>query len=127
MFAAAGHSRTPRIGACWHLNVDKTSQRARERWEPRYRTYFELFSAILHRVNPDPPAFAKKPFDFDFLTTRGPAIVGSPQEVVERLNTVTEALEADVNLVYLDMGGQPTLEFQTMVELLGSDVLPRLR
>jgi alkanesulfonate monooxygenase SsuD/methylene tetrahydromethanopterin reductase-like flavin-dependent oxidoreductase (luciferase family) len=77
-------------------------------------------------VNPDPPAFAKKPFDFDFLTTRGPAIVGSPEEVLERLNTVTQALEADVNLVYLDMGGQPTNEFRAMVELLGSDVLPHL-
>ena len=50
MYAAAGHPGEPRIGACWHLNVDKTSQRARERWEPRYRAYFELFSTILHRV-----------------------------------------------------------------------------
>jgi alkanesulfonate monooxygenase SsuD/methylene tetrahydromethanopterin reductase-like flavin-dependent oxidoreductase (luciferase family) len=126
MFAAAGHGREPRIGACWHLNVDKTSQRARERWEPRYRAYFELFSKILHRVNPDPPPFAKKPFDFDFLTSRGPAIVGSPEEVADRLATVSESLQADVNIVYLDMGGQPTAEFLSMVELLGTEVLPRL-
>jgi alkanesulfonate monooxygenase SsuD/methylene tetrahydromethanopterin reductase-like flavin-dependent oxidoreductase (luciferase family) len=126
LFAAAGHSRTPRIGACWHVNVDTTSQRAKARWEPRYRAYFEMFSAILHRVNPDPPKFAKKAFDFDFLTTRGPAIVGSPEEVVDRLGTVTQTLQADVNLVYIDMGGQPTAEFTAMVELLGSEVMPRL-
>jgi alkanesulfonate monooxygenase SsuD/methylene tetrahydromethanopterin reductase-like flavin-dependent oxidoreductase (luciferase family) len=126
LFAAAGHSRTPRIGACWHVNVDTTSQRARARWEPRYRAYFEMFSAILHRVNPDPPKFAKKAFDFEFLTTRGPAIVGSPEEVVDRLGTVTQTLQADVNLVYMDMGGQPTAEFTAMVELLGSEVMPRL-
>jgi alkanesulfonate monooxygenase SsuD/methylene tetrahydromethanopterin reductase-like flavin-dependent oxidoreductase (luciferase family) len=126
MFAAAGHARVPRIGACWHLNVDTTSQQARERWEPRYRGYFELFSKILHRVNPDPPAFAKKPFDFEFLTTRGPAIVGSPAEVVDRLGAVSQTLQADVNLVYLDMGGQPTAEFTAMIELLGSDVIPHL-
>jgi alkanesulfonate monooxygenase SsuD/methylene tetrahydromethanopterin reductase-like flavin-dependent oxidoreductase (luciferase family) len=126
MYAAAGHSGSPRIGACWHLNVDRTSQRARERWEPRYRAYFELFGAILRRVNPDPPAFAKKAFDFDYLTTRGPAIVGSPEEVADRLCTVTQALESDVNLIYVDMGGQPTDEFRNMVELIGSDVLPRL-
>jgi alkanesulfonate monooxygenase SsuD/methylene tetrahydromethanopterin reductase-like flavin-dependent oxidoreductase (luciferase family) len=126
LFAAAGHRRTPRIGACWHVNVDATSQRARARWEPRYRAYFEMFSTILHRVNPDPPKFAKKPFDFEFLTTKGPAIVGSPEEVVDRLGTVTKTLQADVNLVYLDMGGQPTAEFTAMVELLGSEVLPRL-
>lgn len=126
MFAAAGHSRKPLIGACWHLNVDKTSQRARERWEPRYKSYFELFSAILHRVNPDPPAFAKKPFDFEYLTTRGPAIVGSPEEVADRLSTLSQGLQADVNIVYMDMGGQPTAEFVSMVEMLGTEVLPRL-
>ncbi|MGW2934620.1 LLM class flavin-dependent oxidoreductase [Streptomyces sp. NPDC055722] len=126
MFAAAGHPGEPRIGACWHLNVDKTSQRARKRWEPRYRAYFELFSAILHRVNPDPPAFAKKPFDFEYLTTSGPAIVGSPEEVADRLGTVSEKLQADVNIVYMDMGGQPAAEFVSMVEVLGTEVLPRL-
>lgn len=126
MYAAAGHPGEPRIGACWHLNVDKTSQRARERWEPRYRAYFELFSAILHRVNPNPPAFAKKPFDFEQLTTRGPAIVGSPEEVTDRLATLSQALQADVNIVYMDMGGMPTAEFLSMVEMLGTEVLPRL-
>lgn len=126
MSAAAGHSRQPRIGACWHLNVDKTSQRARQRWEPRYRAYYALFSDILHRVNPDPPAFANKPFDFEHLTTRGPAIVGSPPEVADRLSTVSQQLHADVNIVYMDMGGQPTAEFLSMVEMLGTEVLPQL-
>jgi len=126
LFSAAGHNREPRIGACWHLNVDKTSQRARQRWEPRYKAYFELFSTILHRVNPDPPAFAKRSFDFDYLTTRGPAIVGSPEEVADRLSTLAQGLQADVNIVYIDMGGQPTTEFLSMVEMLGTEVLPLL-
>jgi alkanesulfonate monooxygenase SsuD/methylene tetrahydromethanopterin reductase-like flavin-dependent oxidoreductase (luciferase family) len=125
-FAAYGHLREPQVGACWHLNVAPTSQAARDRWAPRYRGYFELMNSIIGRVNPDPPAFVKKPFDFDFLTTRGPAIVGSPAEVVDRLGAVSQMLTTDTNLVYLDMGGQPAAEFRDMVELLGSSVIPQL-
>ena len=125
-YAAYGHSRKPRIGACFHVNVNKTSKLARERWEPRYRSYFDLMVKIISRVNPDPPAFITKPFDFGFLTTNGPAIVGSPEEVTERLGTLGEVLKTDLSLLYLDMGGQPAGEFADMVGLIGEEVLPKL-
>ncbi|OHV06901.1 LLM class flavin-dependent oxidoreductase [Mycobacterium talmoniae] len=125
-FASYGHPRPPRIGACWHVNVADTSQAARERWEPRYRNYFELMMTIISRVNPDPPPFIKKPFDFEFLTTRGPAIVGSPAEVADRLNTWSQLLSTDTNLIYMDMGGQLAGEYRDMVELIGSAVIPQL-
>ncbi len=126
-FASYGHPHKPRIGACWHVNVANTSQAARERWEPRYRAYFELMKTIIPRVNPDPPPFIKKPFDFDFLTTRGPALVGSPAEVADKLNNWAQVLSSDTNLIYVDMGGQPAGEFCDMVELIGSSVVPQLR
>jgi alkanesulfonate monooxygenase SsuD/methylene tetrahydromethanopterin reductase-like flavin-dependent oxidoreductase (luciferase family) len=126
-FAAYGHPYSPCVGACWHVNVGETSQGARERWEPRYRTYFELMNTIIPRVNPDPPAFVTKPFDFEFLTTRGPALVGSPDEFADQLNSRAELLTADTNLIYLDMGGQPANEYRDMVELIGSRVLPQLQ
>ena len=125
-FAAYSHPHQPRVGACWHVNVGKTSQEARKRWEPRYRNYFELMVEVISRVNPDPPTFVTKPFDFEFLTTRGPAIVGSPAEVADRLNTMAEMLTADTNLIYIDMGGQTAAEFAEMVELIGSEVVPQL-
>jgi alkanesulfonate monooxygenase SsuD/methylene tetrahydromethanopterin reductase-like flavin-dependent oxidoreductase (luciferase family) len=125
-YASYGHSRPPRVGACWHVNVAETSQAARTRWEPRYRAYFELMGTILARVNPDPPAFIKKPFDFEWLSTNGPGMVGSPDQVVDRLKGVSELLKTDLNLVYLDMGGQPAAEYRAMVELMGEKVLPQL-
>jgi alkanesulfonate monooxygenase SsuD/methylene tetrahydromethanopterin reductase-like flavin-dependent oxidoreductase (luciferase family) len=125
-FASYGHPRQPRVGACWHVNVAETSQAARDRWEPRYRAYFELMKEIIPRVNPDPPAFIRKPFDFDFLTSRGPALVGSPDEVADRLNSSAAMLTADTNLIYIDMGGQPAGEFRDMVDLIGSQVIPQL-
>lgn len=125
-YASYGHTRQPRVGACWHLNVDADSQRARERWMPRYKAYFDLMTTVISRVNPNPPPFITKPFDFEFLSTKGPAIVGSPAEVVDRLGEVSEMLHADVNLLSIDMGGQPADEFRAMVELLSSEVLPQL-
>jgi alkanesulfonate monooxygenase SsuD/methylene tetrahydromethanopterin reductase-like flavin-dependent oxidoreductase (luciferase family) len=125
-YAAFGHTREPEIGACWHVNVAPTSQEARARWQPRYQAYFELMGTIIRRVNPNPPPFINKPFDFDWLTSNGPAIVGSPEEVVDRLGQVSQALKTDVNLIYLDMGGQPADEYRAMVELIGDKVLPKL-
>jgi alkanesulfonate monooxygenase SsuD/methylene tetrahydromethanopterin reductase-like flavin-dependent oxidoreductase (luciferase family) len=126
-FASYGHSRQPQVGACWHVNVADTSQAARKRWEPRYRNYFELMKSIICRVNPEPPPFINKPFDFEFLATRGPAIVGSPAEVADRLNTWSQLLSSTTNLIYIDMGGQPSGEYREMVELIGSAVIPQLR
>jgi alkanesulfonate monooxygenase SsuD/methylene tetrahydromethanopterin reductase-like flavin-dependent oxidoreductase (luciferase family) len=112
LFASYGHSRPPRVGACWHVNVGTSTQQARARWEPRYRAYFELMGTVIRRVNPNPPAFIDKPFDFDWLSTKGPAIVGSPDEVAERLSAVSAMLHTDLNLVYVDMGGQPGSEYR---------------
>lgn len=125
-YAGYGHKRQPRVGACWHLNVDKTTQKARENWIPRYKAYFDLMATVINRVNPDPPPFIKKPFDFDYLSTTGPAICGSPEEVVERLSRASEMLGTEINLLSIDMGGQPAGEFRDMVELIGSEVLPKL-
>jgi alkanesulfonate monooxygenase SsuD/methylene tetrahydromethanopterin reductase-like flavin-dependent oxidoreductase (luciferase family) len=85
-----------------------------------------MMKTVIPRVNPDPPAFVTKPFDFGFLTTKGPAVVGSPAEVAERLNTWSEVLSSDTNLIYIDMGGQPAGEYREMVELIGADVIPQL-
>jgi alkanesulfonate monooxygenase SsuD/methylene tetrahydromethanopterin reductase-like flavin-dependent oxidoreductase (luciferase family) len=125
-YASYGHTRTPRVGACWHVNVATTSQEARARWEPRYRTYFDLMGKIIRSVNPDPPAFINKPFDFDWLSSRGPAIVGSPDEVADRLSTVAAMLHTDLGLLYVDMGGQPASEYREMVELIGEKVIPQV-
>lgn len=125
-FASYGHDREPTVGACWHVNVADSSQAARARWEPRYHTYFDLMNRMIRKVTPDPPAFVNRPFDFSRLITHGPAIVGSPAEVVDRLCGVASDLTSDLNLLSIDMGGQPAKEFLEMTELIGTQVIPQL-
>jgi alkanesulfonate monooxygenase SsuD/methylene tetrahydromethanopterin reductase-like flavin-dependent oxidoreductase (luciferase family) len=56
----------------------------------------------------------------------GPAIVGSPAEVADRLGTVASERTSDLNLLSIDMGGQPAKEFVEMTELIGTQVIPHL-
>jgi alkanesulfonate monooxygenase SsuD/methylene tetrahydromethanopterin reductase-like flavin-dependent oxidoreductase (luciferase family) len=125
-FAAAGHKHAPRVGACWHGWVAKTDALARERFEPRYRGYHAFNQRVIRSVNPNPPAYVTSEFDYDLLSTKGPAIVGSPARFADRLITLSELVGADVNLIKMDMGGVGREEYVDMVELLGSEVVPQL-
>lgn len=125
-FAAAGHDHEPEVGACWHVNVAPNSQEAKARWEPRYGAYHAWTQQLLRAVNPSIPEYLLKPFDYEWLCSNGPAVVGSPAEVVERIATLGDMLGATLHLCYADMGGMPAKEFLQSVELLGAEVLPAL-
>jgi alkanesulfonate monooxygenase SsuD/methylene tetrahydromethanopterin reductase-like flavin-dependent oxidoreductase (luciferase family) len=125
-FAQAGHAHPPEVGACWHVNVARTSQDARARWEPRYHAYHAWTQAILRHVNPSIPDYLMKPFDYEWLCSNGPAVVGSPAEVAERIHKLGDVLGATLHICYADMGGLPAGEYLEMVELLGAEVAPAL-
>jgi alkanesulfonate monooxygenase SsuD/methylene tetrahydromethanopterin reductase-like flavin-dependent oxidoreductase (luciferase family) len=126
-FAAAGHRHQAQVGACWHGWVGADDAQARARFEPRYRAYHAFNTGIIRSVNPDPPPYLIAPFDFEFLTTSGPAIVGGPEAFAERLSKLARVVGADVNLIKMDMGGVPREEYVDMVRLLGERVIPLLQ
>jgi alkanesulfonate monooxygenase SsuD/methylene tetrahydromethanopterin reductase-like flavin-dependent oxidoreductase (luciferase family) len=125
-FEQAGHDHDPQVGACWHVNVGRTSQEAKDRWGQRYGAYHSWTQDILRHVNPSIPSYLMKPFDYEWLCSNGPAVVGSPAEVAERIHKLGDMLGADLHLCYVDMGGTPAGEYLEMVELLGSEVAPVL-
>jgi alkanesulfonate monooxygenase SsuD/methylene tetrahydromethanopterin reductase-like flavin-dependent oxidoreductase (luciferase family) len=126
-FAAANHKHLAQIGACWHGWVGSSDAKARERFEPRYRAYHAFTQATIKSVNANPPAYLNTPFDYEFLSTQGPAIVGGPESFADRLLALSALVGADLNLIKMDMGGVPPAEYLEMVDLLGTEVLPRLR
>jgi alkanesulfonate monooxygenase SsuD/methylene tetrahydromethanopterin reductase-like flavin-dependent oxidoreductase (luciferase family) len=125
-FAQAGHKHAPGVGACWHGWVGKTDAIATARYEPRYRAYHAFNLAVIKSVTPNPPAFVNVPFDYELLTTKGPAIVGGPAKFADRLSELSQLVGADLNLIKMDMGGVGREEYLEMVEILGADVLPQL-
>ncbi len=125
-WAEYGHPHDPEIGAGWHVFVAETSQAARQIWEPRYRAYHEWMQLLLSVVNKTIPTHNARPFDFDWLTTKGPAIVGSPAEVAERIADLSDRLQVTTHLLYMDMGGLPYRELYDAIDLVGSAVIPAL-
>jgi alkanesulfonate monooxygenase SsuD/methylene tetrahydromethanopterin reductase-like flavin-dependent oxidoreductase (luciferase family) len=124
-WAEYGHTYEPEIGAGWHVFVGAESQTARERWEPRYRAYHQWMQQLLSVVNPAIPTHNARPFDFEWLTTNGPAIVGSPDEVVDRISKLSEKLKVTTHLLYMDMGGMPEAELYQAIDLAGEKVFPQ--
>ena len=123
---AHGHVHAPEVGAAWHVFAAPDSQVARDRWEPRYRAYHEWMQRLLLDVNPAIPAHNARPFDFGWLTTEGPAIVGSPAEVTERIAALSAQLHLTTHLLYMDMGGMPAGELFDAIDLVGANVIPAL-
>jgi alkanesulfonate monooxygenase SsuD/methylene tetrahydromethanopterin reductase-like flavin-dependent oxidoreductase (luciferase family) len=124
-WAEYGHAHEPEIGAGWHVWVGRDGQSARAAWEPRYRAYHEWMQNLLATVNPELPAHNARPFDFEWLTTTGPAIVGSPDEVVDRIGQLSERLKITTHLLYMDMGGMPDSELVEAIDLVGDKVIPQ--
>jgi alkanesulfonate monooxygenase SsuD/methylene tetrahydromethanopterin reductase-like flavin-dependent oxidoreductase (luciferase family) len=125
-FARAGHAHAPRVGGCWHGWVGATDAEAHARFMPRYHAYHAFTQATIRSVNDNPPPYLNAPFDYGFLSSQGPAIVGGPEAFAERLLMLSELVGTDLNIIKMDMGGVPRPEYLDMVERLGSEVMPLL-
>ncbi len=97
---------------CW---VAQTSQEARQQWRPRLEHYVEFARQVRKGFG--------RPMDFESLL-RGPAICGSPSEVVERLAYVNELLGLDSHILLMDVGGMPFGALSDALELMGASVVP---
>jgi len=118
----AGHQTEPVVGACCHAHVAPNSQQARDRFVVWYQNYWEWVQRLVKSYTPSAGAL---PFDYHKLID-GPAIVGSPAEVVDRIGTTCELLELDRMIFMFDLGGIPDDVLFPTLELFGSAVIPAL-
>ncbi len=108
---------TPRLGFPSYLHVAKTSQAAQAQWQPHLEHYVDF--AIGTRSS------FGRPTDFESLIT-GPAICGSPAQVVERISEINETLGLDRHIFLMDVGALPNAALHEAISLMGSEVLPAL-
>jgi alkanesulfonate monooxygenase SsuD/methylene tetrahydromethanopterin reductase-like flavin-dependent oxidoreductase (luciferase family) len=116
--AANGRANAISIAYPSYVHVARTSQQARARFRPYLESYVR--SAIGCRGSQG------RPLDYETLL-EGPAICGSPAEVVDRIAAVNAALGLKLHYLMPDLGGLPERVVHEVLDLLGSDVLPRLR
>ncbi len=117
-FRAAGHDGRGRIGFPSYVHVAATSQEARRRWRPHLEHYRDFALTIRGNFGRDT--------SFDALL-EGPAICGSPAEVVERVAEIDELFGLDRHLFLLDAGGVPDDVIADQMQLMATEVLPNLK
>lgn len=111
-----GRSRSDAmIGACSHTHVTTGDPAA---WRPYYEGYWRFVGGLL-------PDGVWPPFDFERLSA-GPAICGTPNEVIDRICRWRELLSLDRHLFMFDLGGMATAELMDTIELFGTAVVPEL-
>ncbi len=118
-FAAAGHASKPVVGACCHAHIATSGDDARARFEPPYRQYWEWVQNLIADYTPDAPSI---PFDYEQLLA-GPALVGSAQEIVDRIGEWNELLDLDRIITMMDLGGQHSAQVLETIEQFGSEVI----
>lgn len=116
--ADAGHdSAALPVGAGGHFYVAPTSQQARDTFYPHYRAYFE-------QNMPRPvDHFPRSTFD-DWTEPGGGLLVGSPQQVTEKLLDIHENLGTSRYLAQIGLGGLPFAETARSIELLATEIMP---
>jgi len=122
-WALAGHAGEPKVGACCHAHVAPDSQTALGQFRTWYENYWLWVQDLITDYTPHAKA---QPFDYEVMV-QGPAVVGSPQQIVDRVGRFVSTLGLDRMIFMFDLGGIPDDVLYATIELFGSDVIPALR
>jgi len=116
--ADAGHDAGALpVGVGGHFYAAPTSQQARDTFYPHYRAYFE-------QNMPRPvDHFPRATFD-DWSEPGGGLLVGSPQQVTEKLLEIHETLGNSRYMAQIGLGGLPFAETARSIELLATEIMP---
>jgi probable LLM family oxidoreductase len=118
--AEAGHEPPP-LSINSHAYVADTSQQAAEEFFPAYST-------MMNRIGRERGWSGMTRQDFDALRTpRGALVVGSPQEVVEKILFQHEIFGHQRFMGQTSVGSLPHAQAMRSIELLGTEVVPALR
>ena len=116
----AGHPGLP-VGINSHTYVADTSQQAAD-------DYFPAYSGMMNRIGRERGWSAMTREQFDQLRSlRGALVVGSPQEVVEKLLFEHELFGHQRFMAQVSVGHLPHSRAMRAIELLGTEVAPAVR
>lgn len=116
--ADAGHDAAGlQVGVGGHFYAAPTSQQAHDTFYPHYRAYFE-------QNMPRPvDHFPRSTFD-EWTEPGGGLLVGSPQQVIEKLLEIHETLGNSRYMAQIGLGGLPFAETARSIELLATEIMP---
>ena len=118
--AAGIQSSSLSVASGSHLYVGKTSQASRSDFFPYYAGYWQNNSARFTS------AFPKETFE-EWTSPDGPMLIGSPQQVIDKLMKHHELLGISRFIGQIDVGSMPSGMAQDSLELFATEVAPVLR
>ena len=118
----------PLVGALSHTHCAKDLDTVRERYAPRHVEYMNWVGQELlpWALPPGVEVPVVPPVDFEASVTTGPGVAGSPQQVLDRLSEFKEVVGLDRQLFHVDTGALPQDAVFESLELLATEVLPKL-
>jgi probable LLM family oxidoreductase len=116
----AGHAGLP-LGINSHAYVADTPERAADEFFPGYAT-------MMNRIGRERGWAPMERQSFDALRTlRGALVVGSPEQVVEKILYQHELFGHQRFLAQMSVGSMPHAQVMRSIELFGTEVVPALR
>ncbi len=111
----------PAVGINSHTYLAPTSQRAADE-------YFPAYSQVMNRIGRERgwPPMSRAQFDAS-CGPEGHLLVGSPQQVVEKILAEHELFGHDRFLAQVSIGALPHARAMRAIELFGSEVAPAVR
>ncbi|MDA8195999.1 MAG: LLM class flavin-dependent oxidoreductase [Actinomycetota bacterium] len=113
-------SSQSRIGVSSHFYVEETSQGARDTFFPHYSQYIGQNMPGARRGNLPRANYES------WLSPAGALMVGSPEEITEKILWEIEILGHTRFLAQIGLGGLPFKETARSIEILATDVLPQV-
>jgi len=117
----AGHKPPPALSINSHGYVAETSQQAADEFFPSYAA---MMNAIGRERGWSP--MTRQSFDA-LCSPRGALVVGSPQEVIEKILVQHEIFGHNRFLAQVSVGTLPHAKALRAIELLGAEVAPAVR
>ena len=113
---------TLKVAIATHVHVAKDSQAALEEFYPHYSAYFREHAPRVNLIG----EISRDVYEKRAATT-GPILVGSPQQIIDKLMYERELFAHDRFLGQVDIGGLPYAKVAKSIELLATQVLPAMR
>lgn len=121
-YEKAGHDMGAlQLGINSHVYIDETSQKARDEFYPPY-------AAVMDQIGRERGWAGMNRQQFDASTTKqGALLVGSPQEVTEKILYEYELFGHTRFLAQMSLGAMPHDKILKAIELLGTKVAPEVK
>jgi alkanesulfonate monooxygenase SsuD/methylene tetrahydromethanopterin reductase-like flavin-dependent oxidoreductase (luciferase family) len=115
----AGH--TPVVGINSHCYIADTEQQAADEFYPSY-------ADVMSRLGRERGWQAMTRQQYEAMRSpRGALLVGSPQQVIDKILYEHELFKHDRFLAQMSVGTMPHLQLMRSIELLGTKVAPEIR